>query len=103
MNVKRFARVGLFQLSLLAVVVGVVTGFGAVAFRALIGLFHNVAFLKLFSFAYEANFFTPPSPWGPFVILVPVVGGLIVTFLIVNFAPEATWPRRAGGDGRDLL
>jgi CIC family chloride channel protein len=89
MNVKRFARVGLFQLSLLAVVVGVVTGFGAVAFRALIGLFHNVAFLKLFSFAYEANLFTPPSPWGPFVILVPVVGGLIVTFLIVNFAPEA--------------
>ena len=33
--------------------------------------------------------FTPPSPWGAFVILVPVLGGLIVTFLIKNFAPEA--------------
>ena len=33
--------------------------------------------------------FTPPSPWGAFVILVPVIGGLIVTFLITNFAPEA--------------
>ena len=89
MNTKRFSRVGLFRLSLLAIIVGVVTGFGAVAFRALIGLFHNVAFLKLFSFSYDASAFTTPSPWGPFVILVPVVGGLIVTFLIVNFAPEA--------------
>ena len=72
MNTKRFSRVGLFRLSLLAIIVGVVTGFGAVAFRALIGLFHNIAFLKLFSFAYDASVFTPPSPWGPFVILVPV-------------------------------
>ena len=89
MNTTRLRPIGLFRLSLLAIVVGVVTGFGAVAFRALIGLFHNVAFLKVFSFVYEASLFTPPSPWGAFVILVPVVGGLIVTFLIVNFAPEA--------------
>jgi chloride channel protein, CIC family len=89
MSMNRASRVGLFRLSLLAIVVGVVTGFGAVAFRALIGLFHNVAFLGRFSFAYDASTFTPPSPWGAFVILVPVVGGLIVTFLIVNFAPEA--------------
>jgi chloride channel protein, CIC family len=89
MSISRASRVGLFRLSLLAVVVGVVTGFGAVAFRALIGLFHNVAFLGRLSFAYDASTFTPPSPWAAFVILVPVVGGLIVTFLIVNFAPEA--------------
>lgn len=89
MSTRRASRIGLFQLSLLAIVVGVVTGFGAVAFRDSIGLVHNVAFLKLFSFAYDASVFTPPGPWGPFVILVPVIGGLIVTFLIVNFAPEA--------------
>jgi chloride channel protein, CIC family len=89
MSINRASRVGLFRLSLLAIVVGVVTGFGAVAFRALIGLFHNVAFLGRFSFAYDASTFIPPSPWGAFVIFVPVVGGLIVTFLIVNFAPEA--------------
>jgi chloride channel protein, CIC family len=89
MSINSASRVGLFRLSLLAIVVGVVTGFGAVTFRALIGLFHNVAFLGRFSFAYDASTFTPPSPWGAFVILVPVVGGLIVTFLIVNFAPEA--------------
>ena len=32
----------------LALVVGVVTGFGAVVFRALIGLVHNVLFLGQF-------------------------------------------------------
>ena len=82
-------RLGLVRLSLLAVVVGLVTGLGAVAFRDLIGLIHNVTFLGIFSFDYDANVFTPPSPWGALIILVPVVGGQIVTFLVTNFAPEA--------------
>jgi chloride channel protein, CIC family len=82
-------RLGLVRLSLLAIVVGLVTGLGAVVFRDLIGLIHNVAFLGVFSFDYEADIFTPPSPWGALIILVPVVGGQIVTFLITKFAPEA--------------
>ena len=68
---------------------GSITGFGAVFFRALIGFIHNVAFLGSFSINYDASVFTPPSPWGALVILVPVAGGLIVTFLVTNFAPEA--------------
>ncbi len=82
-------RLGLVFLSLLAVVVGIVTGFGAVLFRDLIGLIHNVLFLGQWAVRYDANLFTPASPWGPLVILVPVVGGLVVTFLVTNFAPEA--------------
>jgi CIC family chloride channel protein len=82
-------RLGLVRLSLLAIVVGLVTGLGAVVFRDLIGLIHNLTFLGVFSFDYEANVFTPPSPWGALIILVPVVGGQIVTFLITKFAPEA--------------
>ncbi|HWG06375.1 MAG TPA: chloride channel protein, partial [Beijerinckiaceae bacterium] len=81
--------IGLVSLSLLAIVVGVVTGFGAVVFRDLIGLIHNVLFLGQFTIRYDANLFTPASPWGAGVILVPVVGGIIVTFLVSNFAPEA--------------
>ncbi|HZC16160.1 MAG TPA: chloride channel protein, partial [Caulobacteraceae bacterium] len=38
---------------------------------------------------YDANIFTAPARWGPLVILVPVLGGVIVTFLVTNFAPEA--------------
>ena len=58
-------------------------------FRALIGLIHNFAFLGQFSWHYDANHFTGPAPWGAFIILAPVIGGLVVTFLVVNFAPEA--------------
>jgi chloride channel protein, CIC family len=89
MKLRLSSRVGLFRLSLIAVCVGVITGFGAVGFRALIGLVHNIGFLGSFSFAYDASVFTAPSPWGVFVILVPVVGAILVTFLINNFAPEA--------------
>jgi CIC family chloride channel protein len=76
-------------LSLLALVVGVVTGIGAVVFRALIGFIHNLFFLGSFSAHYDANHFTATGHWGPLVILVPVIGGLGVTFLVSNFAPEA--------------
>ncbi|MGB6538658.1 MAG: chloride channel protein [Xanthobacteraceae bacterium] len=89
MKIKWSPRLGLFRLSLLAIVVGVVAGFGAVGFRALIGLIHNIAFAGTFAVAYDASVFTPPSPWGPFVILVPVLGGIVLTFLVNNFAPEA--------------
>ncbi len=81
--------VGLLRLSLFAVTIGVVTGIGAVLFRALIGLIHNLFFLGQFSFAYDANLFTPAGPWGPWIILAPVIGGMIVTALVTNFAPEA--------------
>ena len=73
----------------LSILVGVVAGLGAVAFRALIGLVHNLLFLGKLSSAYDANTHTPPSPWGPFVIFVPVAGALGVAFLVKNFAPEA--------------
>ena len=81
--------VGLVYLSVLALVVGIVTGCGAVGFRELIGLIHNLFFLRRLSFGYEANLFTPASPWGALIILVPVIGAAGVTFLVSTFAPEA--------------
>ena len=83
------APIGLLVLSLIALVLGICAGFGSVFFRAVIGLIHNVAFLGEFSFFYNANTFTPPSPWGLGVVLVPVIGAVFVNFLIVKFAPEA--------------
>ena len=82
-------RIGLPILSVLALVVGIVTGLGAVLFRDLIGIIHNIMFLGQFAIHYDANVFTPTSPWGPFVILVPVIGAVGVTFLVSKFAPEA--------------
>jgi chloride channel protein, CIC family len=86
---EEIPQIGQVSMAILALVVGIVTGFGAVLFRDLIGLIHNVVFLGKFAVRYDANVFTPPSPWGPLVILVPVVGAVAVTFLVKNFAPEA--------------
>lgn len=80
---------GLLSFSLLSVVIGVIAGLGAAVFRGLIALFHNLLFLGKLSLFYDANAHTPPGPWGPFVILVPVAGALGVAFLVKNFAPEA--------------
>jgi CIC family chloride channel protein len=69
--------------------VGIIAGFGAVAFRGLIAFFHNVLFLGKLSFVYDANIHTAAGPLGPWVILVPVAGAVGVVFLVKNFAPEA--------------
>ncbi|MFC2968647.1 chloride channel protein [Acidimangrovimonas pyrenivorans] len=76
-------------LSLMAVVIGVVAGLGAIFLRMLISVIHNLFFLGELSLHYEANEPTLPGPFGPFVILAPVVGGLIVVFLVKRYAPEA--------------
>jgi CIC family chloride channel protein len=69
--------------------VGLFGGLGAVMFRHLIGFVHNLAFLGQLSTQYDASQFTAPGPWGAWIILVPVIGSICVTFLVVNFAPEA--------------
>ncbi len=79
----------LAALSVLAFVVGIVAGFGAVIFRALIAFIHNLFFLGELGLAYDTSVFTPLSPWGALVILVPVIGAIGVTYLVNNFAPEA--------------
>ena len=84
---KRILRT--FGFFLLSIMIGIVAGLGAVALRGLIAFFHNLLFLGELSFIYDTNAHTPLSPWGPFVILVPVVGAIGVSLLVKNFAPEA--------------
>ena len=79
----------LVWLCMLALGVGIVTGLGALVFRGLIAVVHNLAFLGTLSFVYDSSQFTTMAPWGAFVILVPVLGSLGVTFIVKNFAPEA--------------
>jgi chloride channel protein, CIC family len=82
-------RVNLLVLCGLALIVGVMTGCGAVALRALIGFFHNAFYNGTFSFWYDANISEGPSRFGDWVLLSPVIGGLVVVFLVQRFAPEA--------------
>ncbi len=82
-------RFGLLALCGLALIVGVATGFGAVALRDLIGLVHNLFYNGVVDYHYDANLLEAPSRFGAFVALSPIVGGLIVVFLVLRFAPEA--------------
>ncbi len=85
----RARSVNLFVFSLIAIFVGVITGTGAILFRGLISVLHNLLFYGHFSAIYDANLHSPASPLGPWVILVPVIGGMGVVFLVKTFAPEA--------------
>lgn len=82
-------QVNMILLSVIAVCIGVVTGLGAILLRYLISIIHNLFFLGTFSTEYDANLPTPEGPFGPWIILAPVIGGLIVVFLVNRFAPEA--------------
>jgi CIC family chloride channel protein len=72
-----------------SVVIGVLSAFGAYGFRLLIGVIHNLAFLGKWSPFYDANMHTPESPLGWLLIFVPVIGSVVVIWLVRNFAPEA--------------
>ena len=79
----------LLLLGAMSALVGVISGVGAWAFRRLIGIIHNVFFLGTFSFGFDANLHTTTETWGPYVILVPVIGSIGVVWLVKTFAPEA--------------
>ena len=79
----------LLVLCLLALGVGLLTGVGAVVLRGLIGLIHNLSYNGVLNAVYDANILEGPSRFGDWLILSPVLGGLVVVFLVERFAPEA--------------
>jgi len=74
---------------LISIVIGILAGIFSWLFRLLIGVIHNIAFLGQFSTQYDANIHTLGSYLGWLIIFSPVLGGLIVVYLIKNFAPQA--------------
>ena len=73
----------------LSIIIGIVGGFGALIFRAMIGLVHNLFFNGHLSAHYDTNLQSMPSVWGMGFMLIPIIGGLIVTWPTQTFAPEA--------------
>jgi H+/Cl- antiporter ClcA len=71
-------------LSTIAILIGVLAAFVAKALLLLIALFTNLFYFAEWSFAARA-----PSMdhWGPYFILVPVIGGLIIG-LLARFGSE---------------
>ena len=82
-------KVSLLTLCGLALAIGIMTGLGAVAFRALIALVHNLFYNGRLSFVFDANLSEGPSSFGDLIFFSPIVGGLIVVYVVKTFAPEA--------------
>jgi len=89
MEDAKLAPRNLGSLFLISILIGLLAGVFSWLFRLLIGLVHNLAFLGQLSPHYDANVHTPGSYLGWLIIFVPVIGGIIVVFLIRNFAPQA--------------
>ena len=69
-------RIGL--ISLLAALIGMLAGFIAYTLYDLIGLFTNLAYYHEWSFHFRSPEHTALGPW---IIVTPVIGGLIVGFM----------------------
>ncbi len=89
MDDSKLVSRNLVSLFLISIVIGILAGIFSWLFRLLIGFIHNAVFLGQLSASYDANVHTMGSYLGWLIIFVPVMGGLIVVFLIKNFAPEA--------------
>jgi CIC family chloride channel protein len=79
---QRERQISLVELAAAALVIGTVTGFLTVLFRALVAGIHNLFFLGTFSFYYDPNLHTPYGWLGPLVVLSPALGGLAVIALV---------------------
>ncbi|MCQ0989757.1 chloride channel protein [Jiella marina] len=73
----------------LALIVGIVAGVGAIVFKYLIAFIYNLAFYGVLSIHLDPNSYGPESSWRAGIIFVPVIGGLVVVWLVRKFAPEA--------------
>lgn len=72
-------------ISLLAAVVGVISGIVAFVLYNLIGLLTNLAFYHVWSFRFRSP---AENQLGPWVILIPVVGGIIVALMAKYGSPK---------------
>src|ERR1700681_2026758 len=72
-------------ISLLAAAVGMIAGVVAFLLYNLIGLFTNLAFYHVWSFHFRSP---ADNQLGPWVILIPVAGGIIVGFMAKYGSPK---------------
>jgi CIC family chloride channel protein len=79
------ARFRLGVISLLAAAVGVIAGFVAFLLYNLIGLFTNLAFYHVWSFHFRSP---AENQLGAWVIVIPVVGGIVVGFMAKHGSPK---------------
>ena len=82
---RQFAGFRIGFISLLAAGIGILAGLIAYVLYDLIGLFTNLAYYHEWSFHFRSPEHTQLGPW---IILTPVIGGLIVGFMAKYGSPK---------------
>src|SRR6185437_9141736 len=77
------------HMMILAVVIGILSGIGAILFRMLVDSIIKICFFDNGNIFYDPIQHLPLFNYRIFIILIPVIGACIVTFLISRFAIEA--------------
>jgi len=73
----------------ISILIGVITSLIAIAFIYSYKFFHNLFFYGELSFSYNPNYYAKKSGLGAGIIFIPVIGAIIVTFLITKFSYDA--------------
>jgi CIC family chloride channel protein len=76
-------RLGL--VSFLAGGIGLLAGVIALVLYKLIGLFTNLAYYHRWDFSFASPRL---APWGPWIIVIPVIGGIVVGFMAKYGSPK---------------
>ena len=79
------ARFRLALVSCLAAGIGLAAGLIALILYRLIGLFTNLAFYHRWDFSFASPRL---APWGPWIIVIPALGGIIVGFMAKYGSPK---------------
>lgn len=82
---QTLARFRLGYISLLAGLVGVIAGIVAFLLYNLIGLFTNLSYYHVWSFQFRSP---ANNQLGPWVIVIPVIGGIIVGYMAKYGSPK---------------
>jgi CIC family chloride channel protein len=76
------------RLTIAAGLIGIGAAFWTFLLRISIAFFHNLLFLGDLSFVYDAKIHTPPSPLGPLIIFIPVLGAIGVIVVTRRYHTE---------------
>ncbi|HBM17372.1 MAG TPA: hypothetical protein DD381_13680 [Lentisphaeria bacterium] len=87
--VYRNSDISLLRMGILSVALGVIVGVGTIVFRYVIALIFNVSFYGKLSLQYSPDIKTDASIWGVYIIFVPVIGAIILVWLIKTFVKNS--------------
>jgi len=88
-KVYKNSELPLWRMGLLSIALGFIIGLATIAFRYVIAVIFNISFFGKFSFIYSPEHDTPASPYGIFVIFIPVVGAALLVWLITSFVKNS--------------